>query len=124
MLRPVSSLKNMTINQCAPGCGLGRPGKGAVARRSRGKIDAAAVSTARSMAAAHSGTVAVPWQQQRNGGSAVAAARRLRRWRQRQRHWQQHNSAMSALAAARQRDIGCLLGCALVWSHVKDWLLV
>ena len=28
----------MTINQCAPGCGLGRPGKGAVARRSRGKI--------------------------------------------------------------------------------------
>ena len=29
----------MTINQCAPGCGLGRPGEGAVARRSRGKID-------------------------------------------------------------------------------------
>jgi hypothetical protein len=28
----------MTINQCAPGCGLGRPGEGAVARRSRGKI--------------------------------------------------------------------------------------
>ena len=29
----------MTINQCAPGCGLGRPGEGAVARHSRGKID-------------------------------------------------------------------------------------
>ena len=29
----------MTINQCAPGCGLGWPGEGAVARRSRGKID-------------------------------------------------------------------------------------
>ena len=28
----------MTINQCAPGCGLGRPGEGAVACRSRGKI--------------------------------------------------------------------------------------
>jgi hypothetical protein len=28
----------MTINQCAPGCGLGRPGEGAVARRSRGEI--------------------------------------------------------------------------------------
>ena len=28
----------MTINQCAPGCGLGRTGEGAVARRSRGKI--------------------------------------------------------------------------------------
>ena len=25
--------------KCAPGCGLGRPGEGAVARRSRGKID-------------------------------------------------------------------------------------
>ena len=34
-----SSLKNMTINQCEPGCGLGRPGEGAVAQRSRGKID-------------------------------------------------------------------------------------
>ena len=29
----------MTINQCAPGCGLGRPGKGTVARHSSGKID-------------------------------------------------------------------------------------
>ena len=29
----------MTINQCAPGCGIGGPGEGAVARRSRGKID-------------------------------------------------------------------------------------
>jgi hypothetical protein len=29
----------MTINQCAPGCGLGQPGEGAVARRPRGKID-------------------------------------------------------------------------------------
>ncbi len=29
----------MTINQCAPGCGLGRPGEGAVDRRSIGKID-------------------------------------------------------------------------------------
>jgi hypothetical protein len=29
----------MTINQCAPGCELGRPGEGAVARCSRGKID-------------------------------------------------------------------------------------
>jgi hypothetical protein len=29
----------MTINQCAPGCGLGRPGEGAVAWCSRGKID-------------------------------------------------------------------------------------
>ena len=38
-LHPVASLKNMTINQCAPGCGLGRPGEGAVARRSIGKID-------------------------------------------------------------------------------------
>ena len=29
----------MTINQYAPGCGLGRPGEGAVvARRSKGKI--------------------------------------------------------------------------------------
>ncbi len=29
----------MTINQCAPGCGLGRLGEGAVvARRSKGKI--------------------------------------------------------------------------------------
>ena len=33
------SLKNMTINQFAPGCGLGRPGEGAVALRSRGKIE-------------------------------------------------------------------------------------
>ena len=39
MLRSVASLKNMTINQCAPGCGLGRPGEGAVARCSREKID-------------------------------------------------------------------------------------
>ena len=38
MLRPVSSLKNMTINQCAPGSGLGRTGEGAVAQHSRGKI--------------------------------------------------------------------------------------
>jgi len=29
----------MTINQCAPGCGLGRPGEGAAAPFSRGKID-------------------------------------------------------------------------------------
>jgi hypothetical protein len=29
----------MTINQCAPGCGLRRLGEGAVARRPRGKID-------------------------------------------------------------------------------------
>ncbi len=29
----------MTINQCAPGRGLGRPGEGALARCSRGKID-------------------------------------------------------------------------------------
>ena len=29
----------MTINQCAPGCGLGWPGKGAAARFPRGKID-------------------------------------------------------------------------------------
>ena len=29
----------MTINQCALGCGLRRPGEGAVARRSRGIID-------------------------------------------------------------------------------------
>ena len=29
----------MTINQCAPGCELGRPGEGAVAQCSRGKID-------------------------------------------------------------------------------------
>jgi len=28
----------MTINQCAPGCGLGRPGEGAAARFPRGKI--------------------------------------------------------------------------------------
>jgi hypothetical protein len=38
MLRPVTSLKNMTINQCAPGCELRRPGEGAVARCSRGEI--------------------------------------------------------------------------------------
>jgi hypothetical protein len=38
-LRPVASLKNMTINQCVPGCGLGGPGEGAVAWHSRGKID-------------------------------------------------------------------------------------
>jgi hypothetical protein len=38
-LRPVDSLENMTINQCAAGCELGRPGEGAVARRPRGKID-------------------------------------------------------------------------------------
>jgi hypothetical protein len=31
-------VKNMTKNQCAPGCGLGRLGEGAVACRSRGKI--------------------------------------------------------------------------------------
>ena len=31
-------IKNMTINQCVPDCGLGRPGEGAVACRSRGKI--------------------------------------------------------------------------------------
>ena len=37
MLRPVPSLKNMTINQCAPGCRLGWTGEGTVARRSRGK---------------------------------------------------------------------------------------
>ena len=41
MLRPVASLKNMTINQCAPGCGLGRPGEGAVAWFSSGNIDIA-----------------------------------------------------------------------------------
>jgi hypothetical protein len=29
----------MTINQCAPGCGLRRPGEGAVAWRPRGKTD-------------------------------------------------------------------------------------
>ncbi len=29
----------MTINQCAPGCGLIRPGEGAAARFPRGKID-------------------------------------------------------------------------------------
>jgi len=39
LLRPVPCLKNMTINQCAPGCGLERPGEGAVAQRSRSKID-------------------------------------------------------------------------------------
>jgi hypothetical protein len=38
LLRPVTSLTNMTINQCAPGCELGRPGEGAVARCSRGKL--------------------------------------------------------------------------------------
>jgi len=29
----------MTINQCPPGCGLGRPGEGAVDQRSKRKID-------------------------------------------------------------------------------------
>jgi hypothetical protein len=61
---------------------------------------------------------------QRDGGSAVAAARRLRRWRQHdsatlvavwwcQRQqwqrlwcWQQRNSAILAVAAARQRNVG------------------
>ena len=38
-IRPVASADNMTINQCAPGCGLGRPGEGAVDWRSIGKID-------------------------------------------------------------------------------------
>ncbi len=30
-LHPVASADNMTINQCAPGCGLGRPGEGVAA---------------------------------------------------------------------------------------------
>ena len=33
------SLKNMTMNQCASRCWLGRPGKGSVTPHSRGLID-------------------------------------------------------------------------------------
>jgi hypothetical protein len=34
-----ASVKNIKINQCAPGCGLERPGEGAVARQPRGKFN-------------------------------------------------------------------------------------